>query len=144
MELLIGAFGALAVCTFGSVAGLDGDRAFYPVMMIVIAAYYLLFAAMGGSRSALIQEGLVMAVFAGVAVLGFKTNLWLVVVALLAHGGLDLFHGHLITNPGAPAWWPPFCLTFDVVAAGYLAARLLLSSAGKAAEDNNLVRPSRR
>lgn len=142
MELLIGAFGALAVCVFGSVVGLDRDRAFYPVMMIVIAAYYLLFAVMGGSRSALIQDGLVMAVFVAIAVLGFKTNLGLVVVALLAHGVLDLFHGHLIANPGAPAWWPPFCLTFDVVAAGYLAMRLRRSSAGEAAEDNNVVTPT--
>jgi hypothetical protein len=27
----------------------------------------------------------------------------------------------LIQNPGVPAWWPGFCLTYDIAAAGYLA-----------------------
>jgi hypothetical protein len=31
-------------------------------------------------------------------------------IAVAAHGGFDLVHGHLISNPGVPVWWPPFCL----------------------------------
>lgn len=124
-ELLIGAVLALAVGVSATLLGLDRDRAFYPTVMIVIASYYALFALMGGSRPALVIESIAMAAFLGAAIAGFKRSLWLVVAALAAHGVFDFVHGHLIANPGVPAWWPPACLAYDVVAAAYLA--LLLS-----------------
>ena len=34
-------------------------------------------------------------------------------------------HAHVIANPGVPAWWPGFCMAFDVVAGGLLAVLLL-------------------
>jgi len=43
----------------------------------------------------------------------------------VAHGVFDALHDQLITNPGVPLWWTQFCLTYDVVAAGYLAWLLL-------------------
>jgi hypothetical protein len=89
--------------------------------MVVIASYYALFAVMGGSLQALVPETIAMGVFVLAAILGFRKNLWLVVVALAAHGVFDFFHGHLIDNPGVPAWWPTFCLAYDGVAAGFLA-----------------------
>jgi hypothetical protein len=100
---------------------LDRDRAFYPVVMIVIASYYALFAVMGGSSHALVLELLVGAVFLVVSVTGFKWSLWGVVVALAAHGIFDLTHDTFIANAGVPSWWPQFCLTYDVTAAAYLA-----------------------
>ena len=121
MALVIGALLALALGLFATGLGLDRDRAFYPVVTIVIASYYALFAVMGDSTHALVLESLVGAVFLAVAVLGFRSSLWLVVVALAAHGMFDLSHGTLISNPGVPRWWPEFCLTYDVTAATYLA-----------------------
>jgi hypothetical protein len=46
---------------------------------------------------------------------------------------LDFFHGRLIANPGVPAWWPLFCLSFDVMAAAYLAWLLARSKVCAAA-----------
>jgi hypothetical protein len=92
--------------------------------MIVIAAYYVLFAVMGGSTGALTVEVAIMAVFVAASVVGFKRNLWIVAVALAAHGAMDAVHGRLVANPGVPAWWPAWCLAYDVVAAGYLGWRL--------------------
>jgi hypothetical protein len=43
------------------------------------------------------------------------------VAALAAHSVFDLVHGGIISNPGVPAWWPEFCLTYDLAAAGYMA-----------------------
>lgn len=37
------------------------------------------------------------------------------------HGVFDLAHGFIVSNPGVPVFWQPFCLAYDVVAAGYLA-----------------------
>ncbi|PIB92576.1 alpha/beta fold hydrolase [Caulobacter sp. FWC2] len=128
MDIIIGALGGLALCAFATLVGFDRDRAFYPVMLAVIAGYYLLFAIMSGDTSALVLDGLVMISFLAVAVIGFKTNLWVVAAALLAHGVFDAFHRHLIDNPGAPPWWPTFCLTFDVAAAAYLSFRIRKSA----------------
>jgi hypothetical protein len=116
----IGIVLALAVCFFARSVGLDRDRAFYPTVLIVIASYYVLFAVMGGSMRALVLESIVMTVFVCVAVLGFKFNLWLVVAALATHGVFDFLHGHIVSNPGVPEWWPAFCLAVDVGAAGVL------------------------
>jgi hypothetical protein len=118
---MIGALLAVAVSLFASAVGLDRDRAFYPVVMIVIASLYALFAVMGDSTQALVLESLAGAVFITVAVAGFRSSLWLVVVALAAHGIFDLGHGALIANPGVPRFWPEFCLAYDVTAAAYLA-----------------------
>src|SRR5512136_265492 len=120
MALLVGALLAFAVGLFAPVSGLDRDRAFYPTVAIVIASYYSLFAVMGASARALVLETLLGAAFLAAAVIGFRSSLWIVAVALAAHGALDLVHGAVVSNPGVPAWWPAFCLAFDVVAAGYL------------------------
>ena len=121
MALLVGALLAFAVGLLATASGLDRDRAFYPTVTIVIASYYALFAAMGASTNALMLESVVSAVFLVVAVFGFRSSLWVVVLALAAHGVFDLVHGRVISNPGVPAWWPAFCLTYDVTAAAYLA-----------------------
>jgi hypothetical protein len=112
---------ALTISIIANVVGFDRDRAFYPTLLVVIASYYVLFAVMGGSGSALVLETLVLAGFLLVAAIGFKNNLWLVVAALALHGIFDWFHGHLVDNPGVPAWWPAFCLTYDITAAAFLA-----------------------
>jgi hypothetical protein len=101
--------------------GLDRDRAFYPTVAIVIAGLYSLFAAIGGSDRAILIEAIVGAGFIALAVLGFRSSLWLVAAALALHGVFDMVHGSLISNPGVPPWWPAFCSAYDVVAAGYLA-----------------------
>jgi uncharacterized membrane protein len=112
---------ALVVSVLAHLVGLDRDRAFYPTLLFVIASYYVLFAVMGGSTHAMLIESIVMMAFGLIAIIGFKFNLWFVVGALAAHGIFDFFHGHVVTNPGVPAWWPAFCLAYDVAAAAFLA-----------------------
>src|SRR5204863_7547344 len=104
MAYAVGVVLAAIVCAFATIAGLDRDRAFYPTVTIVIASYYALFAAMGGSTHALLVESLVGSVFLAVAVSGFKSSLWVVVVGLAAHGILDLAHDRVISNPAVPIW----------------------------------------
>ena len=121
MSFVVGVLLALGVGGLTTGFGMDRDRALYPAVMMVIAAYYVLFALMGGSLQVLIVECAVAAVFIGFALAGFKMTLWLVVAALAAHGVFDVIHPHIYANSGVPAWWPPFCIGYDVVAAAYLA-----------------------
>jgi hypothetical protein len=121
---LVGTLLALAVGLFATGVGLDRERGFYPTVMMVIAALYALFAVIGGSPDALRLELLAGAVFVVGAVAGFRSSLWIVALALAGHGLFDLVHPWLIVNPGVPAWWPAFCGTYDLVAAGYLGGLL--------------------
>jgi hypothetical protein len=117
----IGALLALAVGVVTARFGLARDRALYPAAMIVIALYYVLFAVMGGSAQIVMIESLIAVVFVVLALASFKITLWLVVAALAAHGIFDFAHPHVYVNAGVPAWWPPFCFAYDVMAAAYLA-----------------------
>jgi hypothetical protein len=121
MPYVIGMVLSAGVAVFARVVGFDRDRAFYPTVMIVIAAYYVLFAVMSGSVQTVVIESVVMTLFAAAAVVGFKASAWIVVAALAGHGVFDAVHGYVIENAGVPAWWPAWCLAYDVGAAASLA-----------------------
>ena len=128
LPVLIGLALAPAIVGLGRLSGLDRDRALYPVTLIVIAAYYVLFATMGGAQ-ALPGELMAATVFVVVAIVGFRTSLWWVAAGIAGHGIFDwAVHPHLIVNAGMPEFWPAFCGTIDV-ALGVLIAILLLRGA---------------
>jgi hypothetical protein len=129
MEYAVGIILAVAVGLFASLVGLDRERSFYPTVLIVIAALYLLFAAMAESTDALVAEALPALLFVAAAALGFRRTPWIVVASLALHGVFDLIHHAVITNPGVPAWWPGFCLAYDLTAAAYLALLLVVRRA---------------
>ncbi|MEQ9561890.1 MAG: hypothetical protein RLN69_05165 [Woeseiaceae bacterium] len=128
MEYIVGSVLALVVLGGLSLLGFDRDRAFYPTVTIVVATYYILFAALTGSSKVMLAELTVAVVFIVLAVLGFKKSPWILVAALAGHGAFDLVHHRLIVNPGVPDFWPGFCMAFDVVAAAYLAVLLVQRS----------------
>jgi len=126
MEYVIGVAAAIAVGLFATVIGFDKERSFYPVVLIVIATLYLLFAVMAGSTNFLVAEAIPALVFVAMATLGFRRTPWLVVAGLALHGVFDFFHHAVIAKPGVPVWWPGWCLSYDVVAAAYLAALIVI------------------
>jgi hypothetical protein len=132
MEYLVGVGVAGLVCVFAMLSGFDRDRAFYATLVVVVAHYYILFAVLGRSQSALFAESVAAILFVAIAVIGFKRNSWLLVAGLVGHGVFDFFHHHLIQNPGVPSYWPGFCLSFDILAGGIL-AMLLIRRAHRAA-----------
>jgi hypothetical protein len=121
LPYVVGVVLSIGVALFARFVGFDRDRAFYPTVLIVIASYYVLFAVISGSVETVIVESVIMALFAVAAVAGFKTSAWIVVAALAAHGIQDAVHSHIVANAGVPAWWPAWCLAYDVGAAGALA-----------------------
>ena len=125
MAILIGLGVALAVAAFGRISGMDRDRAFYSVILIVVASYYLLFSAMAGGAG-LPVELLFFALFAGAATIGFRTSPWIVAAGLALHGLFDVTRHWVVAGSGVPDWWPAFCMGFDVLAGAGLALILLL------------------
>jgi hypothetical protein len=121
LPYVVGIVLSIGVAVFARRVGFDRDRAFYPTVLIVIASYYVLFAAMIGSIPTVALEAALMTVFVIAAVAGFKGSAWIVVGGLAGHGFQDAVHGHIVANAGVPAWWPAWCLAYDVGAAGALA-----------------------
>jgi hypothetical protein len=121
MPYLIGLVSAAGVAVFGRAAGFDREKAFYSTVVLVVASYYVLFAAMSGSLYTVLMESAIMVVFVVAAVIGFKSSVWIIIAALAAHGVFDALRGGVLENSGVPAWWPAFCGTYDLGAAGILA-----------------------
>jgi hypothetical protein len=121
MPYVVGIVLSVGVAFLARSVGFDRDRAFYPTVLIVIASYYVLFAATGDSVETVLLESVVMIGFAIAAVAGFKSSAWIVVGALAGHGVFDVLHGEVLENAGVPVWWPAFCLAFDLGAAASLA-----------------------
>ena len=131
MPYVIGIVLSAVVAVFARYVGFDRDRAFYPTVVIVVALYYVLFAVMSGSVQTLVLESAAAVLFAIAAVVGFKSSAWIVVAALAGHGVFDAVHGYVIDNGGVPAWWPAWCLAYDVGAAvwfGWLLRRGLVAN----------------
>jgi hypothetical protein len=59
MPYVIGIVLSVGVALLARSVGFDRDRAFYPTVMIVIASYYVLFAAMSGSLETVLLESIV-------------------------------------------------------------------------------------
>ncbi len=125
MAFLIGVLLAIGILVFTKTIGMYRDRALYPMILIVIASYYALFAVISGEHSVLFQELVAISLFVAAAWLGFSRWPWLIVAGLVGHGIFDAIHERLIENSGVPVWWPAFCLAFDVTAAAYVAWRLV-------------------
>jgi hypothetical protein len=131
MPQTIGLVLALAVSVYATLLRLDRDRALYPVMLMVVASYYVLFAVMGGSARDIVVASLVAGGFVLAASVGFRRSLWLVAAGLAAHGVLDLFLTGVVANPGVPAWWPGFCGAYDLAAAAFLSGLLLRATSAR-------------
>jgi hypothetical protein len=128
MEYIVGITLALIFCAAAAGLGMDRERVFYPAVVMAVASYYLAFAVVDGRDAVMLSEAAIAAVFIAGAVLGFKRNPWIAVVALGGHGVMDAFHHQLVHNTGVPPVWPGFCMAFDVTAA-VLVAGLMLARA---------------
>lgn len=132
MPTFVGLGLALAVvAVLGRIVGFDRDRAFYPVVLIVVASYYVLFAVMAGGHG-LSMELVLFALFAAAALLGFRFSLWIVAAGLAGHGLFDFTRHWFFAGSGVPEWWPAFCGSFDLLAGVGLATILLLEKRGSA------------
>jgi len=126
MAALVGIALAVAVALFAHVVGYDRDRSFYAVVLTVVGSLYVLFAIMAGNGQGLVREIAGFGLFAALAVIGFRTSLWIVAAGLALHSAFDFVRHSFLAAPGAPDWWPAFCGAYDVVAALGLATLLLV------------------
>jgi hypothetical protein len=125
MELIAGLIAAIAIIGLGYATRQERSLLFYSSVLIVIALAYVLFAAMVEVPHTIVVESAIAAVFVVIAVVGTRwgnvcTAGLLMAVGLAAHGGYDLVHPAVVTNPVVPAWWPLFCGVVDILHAGWV------------------------
>ena len=125
MALIVGVILALIVGLFAHAVGFDRDKAFYPVVLMVVASYYVLFAVMGAGPHEIWVETAIFGLFAAVGVAGFRFSSWVLVAGLASHGLFDFARQSFLDGRGVPHWWPGFCLAYDLTAAAGLATLLL-------------------
>ena len=124
IALIVGTLLAASVGLFAHAVGYDRDRAFYATVLTVVGLLYVLFAVIAGGQGVLLEIAF-FALFAALAAIGFKLNMWVVAGGLALHGVFDFVRYSFLAAPGAPPWWPAFCGSYDVIAALGLAALLL-------------------
>lgn len=108
------------------------EQIFYAMFLIMVAAFYLAFAAYFGAASAWRMEAEVVAAFAAIGLLGARVpfvlivgyllhGLWDVLHELQAHGASSLFEPGQLT--AIPLAYGIFCLCFDFCVAAYAYTR---------------------
>lgn len=127
---------AAVVGLFAHIVGYDRDRSFYAVVLTVVGALYVLFTVIAGAGRGLVPEALFFALFAALAVIGFRTSLWVVVGGLALHSAYDFFRHLFPTGGGVPAWWPAFCGAYDATAALGLATLLIVERKRRESESH--------
>ena len=137
MAIVIGVVLSAVVACWARFVKFDRDRAFYPTIVVVVASYYVLFAAMSGSLDTVAAELVGLTLFMIAAVVGFRSSPSVVVAALAGHGIYDTFHSLVVHNTGMPEWWPAFCASYDLAAAGWLALILRQASMKRLAAMSN-------
>ena len=116
-------FGTVTCCLFIALArrfGAQREVQVYAVGLVVAAIVYLGFAVNGGGPGWLFVELLGVAIFTLSAGLGVKVWPFFLALGWALHGVWD---GLMYAIPGTgfvPIWYPPACLAFDLVLAGYI------------------------
>ena len=114
VELIIGILLGVFIVLLAIKTGFDKDSSSYPVLLIVIAFYYVLFAFQANDTNEIIFEVIIAFLFSVIAIFGHHRNLKIVGIALILHGIYDLFQGDIVYSTNPPQWWPMFCLGVDV------------------------------
>ncbi|MFW3170498.1 hypothetical protein [Geodermatophilus sp. CPCC 206100] len=95
----------------------------YALGLALIAAVYIGFAVADGRAHVLAVETVVATAFVVVAAAAVTGTPWLIVAGLVGHGVKDAWQ-HRTGFVAGTRWWPPFCATVDVVAAGLVAVAI--------------------
>lgn len=100
------------------------DSAAWPLFLVTLPVYYMLFGVLAMDASVVWKEFLygLPYIATGLVVWRMRSAWSLVVIGLawLSHGLYDFYHDLFFVNPGVFSWYPAFCALVDIAVAGYL------------------------
>jgi hypothetical protein len=123
-----GGVGAVLAALSGALIFLlphDMAREFLAIVMTLIGAAYFGFAFSQRDRRAAVIEVVVASAFVMIALLGLWVSVWFIVGGLFLHGVWDLMHHRHGGLAAIPAWYIPFCVWYDWLAAAIVAVWML-------------------
>jgi len=123
-QLILGVVLALLFVSFARTRGPRREPFIYSIGLIVAALFYVAFSFTGATTQWFMIELIGLAVFTFIAVLGLKVSLWFSVLGWASHVSWDVFLHLVREQVFVPDWYPVSCISFDLVVAGYIAAKL--------------------
>lgn len=123
-ELAIGAALGIVTLIAFRVGGIHRERGTYAVLLVAITVPYIISAIETHETDTMYHAGFAV-MFAAIALIGARLNLWLVVLGLLGHAIFDGMHHYTGIIAPTPGWYGPVCLGFDLSVAAGLAGFLL-------------------
>ncbi len=99
------------------------DRA-WPIFLICLPVFYMLFGVLAMDGSAILKEFLYGLPYIATGLLIWRvrtvTTALLIGLAWLSHGFYDYYHDFFFINPGVFSWYPAFCALIDISVGIYL------------------------
>ena len=130
LQLLAGAAAAAAFILLARRLAPRGELRLYALGLVAAALVYVGFVARGASLNWLALELTGLALFAPAAFAGLKISHLILAAGWAAHAAWDVLLHRQFETTFVPDWYPPACAAFDLLLAGYVAARF----AGKASQ----------
>ena len=100
------------------------DSVAWPLFLMTLPVYYMLFGVLAMDGSAVLYELLygLPFIMTGLLVWRMRSKNALIIVALawMSHGFYDFYHDHFFLNSGVFNWYPAFCAIVDVTVGVYL------------------------
>ena len=100
------------------------DQVAWPLFLVTLPVYYMLFGLLAGDSKLVLLELVYGLPFVVLGMVCFRLRgIWMVYLLAfgwLAHGVYDYAHDQLFVNPGVFSWYPSFCALIDVLVAVYL------------------------
>jgi len=93
--------------------------------MTIILSIYIGFALKDKSKSQLLLQIAVAAIFLALTLAGLWSSPWYLVAALILHGFWDLLHDYKIIKTKVMPWYPDFCIVVDWVLGIFLGMDIL-------------------
>lgn len=120
MTYLIGVFVGLTIGGLMNRQSLFVQRRVYPLLLIVIAVFYVLFGFVANVPEVFVTELRIAFAFFMLALVGFNYMAHLLMFGFVGHAVYDLMHDHVVLNAAVPVWWPEFCAAVDIVLAVFV------------------------
>lgn len=115
--LVAGFLFGIFIIVFFSITRLEYSRFTYPLVLVSLPLFYMLFAVYGDNMEVWYKElllGVPFFIIAWIAIFSVRQRafLWLA-LGFIGHAVFDGFHDQLLQNPGVPSWWLEVCIGSD-------------------------------
>ena len=124
LQLILGVGLAILFLLFARTRGPRREFFISSIGLIVAALFYVAFSFTGATTQWFVIEVIGLVVFTIIAVFGLRVSLWFLALGWAAHVSWDVVLHLFREQSFVPEWYPVACISFDLIIAAYIAAKL--------------------